>query len=365
MNGAARRFLLIVAGIGLGACAHTKSLPKGQALSPQERLDAIRRAEVWFPTDIPSMDIAKGPDGGNPFPADGWVECDYKEKKMSGQSLKFTCVGKDGEDYKVKYGDLNAEVYGEVLATRLFWALGFPADRMYPVRVRCRGCSSDPKHNPATAAGVFEFDPAAIERKLPGRPMEIHEDSGWTFGELDVVGPDSPPDARAHRDALKLLAAFLQHTDNKAPNQRVLCPAGQGVGATGCRQPVLLIQDLGLTFGQATLLNKNKNSVSLENWSEVPVWKDPKTCVARLKGSFTGSISDPEISEAGRSFLAGLLSQLSDAQLRALFEFARVTRRSAAPSSHPDEDSPAPSVEAWVAAFKTKRAEILEHRCPR
>ena len=28
---------------------------------------------------------------------------------------------------------------------------------------------------------------------------------------------------RAHRDALKLLAVFIQHTDNKAAQQRLVC----------------------------------------------------------------------------------------------------------------------------------------------
>jgi hypothetical protein len=126
-----------------------------------------------------------------------------------------------------------------------------------------------------------------------------------------------------------------------------------------------MVSDLGLTFGHADMLNKNKNSVSLATWAQMPVWKDPARCVARLKGSFTGSLSNPEIREAGRAFLAGLLVQLSDAQLRDLFETARVKRRSSDPSGDPDKDGPAASVNEWVTAFKAKRAQIVDQRCPR
>ena len=59
----------------------------------------------------------------------------------------------------MKYGGTNGEVYGEVLATRLLWVLGFGADAMYPVNVICRGC-------PRELGGIerpgneYRFDPA-------------------------------------------------------------------------------------------------------------------------------------------------------------------------------------------------------------
>jgi hypothetical protein len=242
----------------------------------QERRDAIRRARVWSPTDIPKVDFKVGPPAEGAFASNEWVTCDYKEKKsQSGHSPKFSCETSPDHEVKVKYGPRNAEVFGEVLSTRLFWALGFPADRMYPVRVRCKGCPTDPKAGAESVKGVAVFDPAAIERKLPGRAMETRTDSGWNWSELEDIGPDAPPDARAQRDALTLLAAFVQHTDSKAANQRLLCPEGQEVGKTGCKSPVLMVSDLGLTFGHADMLNKNKNSVSLASWTEVPVWKEP------------------------------------------------------------------------------------------
>jgi len=356
--------VLLGLSLALGACAHGKSLSVGEALTPEERREAVRRAGVWSPTDIPSVDLKAGPGAGGSFASNQWVTCEYKEKKQSGRSPKFACETSPGHEVKVKYGLRNAEVFGEVLSTRLFWALGFAADRMYPVRVRCRGCPEDPSKSPEIAGKVVEFDPAVIERKLPGRPMETRADSGWEWPELEDIGPDAPQGARPQRDALKLLAAFVQHTDSKAANQRLLCPEGEEVGRTGCRRPVLMVSDLGLTFGHAGLLNKNADSVSLATWTQVPVWKDPARCVAKLERSFTGGLSDPEIHEAGRAFLAGLLVQLTDAQLRDLFESARVRRRSSDPSRDPDKDGPSARVDEWVTAFKLKRAQIVDQRCP-
>src|SRR5512135_389497 len=168
-------------GLALGGCAHVRPLPTGQALTSEQRREAVRRAAVWSPTDIPSLDLKAGPVVKGAFTFDQWVSCEYKAEDLSGQSPKFVCETSPGHEVKVKYGPRNAEVFGEVLATRLFWALGFPADSMYPVRVRCHGCPIDPKHGPEMAGPVVEFDPAAIERKLPGRPMEDKRDSGWIW----------------------------------------------------------------------------------------------------------------------------------------------------------------------------------------
>ena len=89
---------------------------------------------------------------------------------MSGRSPKFTCVipGAKRDDVKVKYGLDNAEVYGEMLTTRLLWALGFGADRMYSVRVVCRGCPDDIKAEEVLPSGEKVFDPAVVERKMTG-----------------------------------------------------------------------------------------------------------------------------------------------------------------------------------------------------
>jgi hypothetical protein len=356
----ARRLAFFALILALGGCAHVQPLPAGTALTPEERLDDIRRARVWSPTHVSSVDLKAGPSIPGAFPSNAWVDCHYKETKIGGASPKFVCETSPGHEVWVKYGRQNAEVFGQVLSSRLFWALGFAANPTYPVRVRCHGCPKDPSHSPEVSGDVAEFDPAAIEKRLPGRAMETSHDSGWAWNELDDIGPKAAPGTRAQRDALKLLAAFVQHTDNKADNQLLFCPKGEEVGPVACRRPVLMVADLGLTFGHAGLLSRNIDSVSLDTWAEIPVWRDRARCEAQLKGSLTNTLSNPVIGEAGRAFLARLLVQLTDVQVRDLFETARVSLR----SSDPGEHGAGGRVDMWVKAFKAKRAQIVDQRCP-
>ena len=91
-------------------------------------------------TNVASLDIRTGPPSPGGFAPDALVSCEYVDKPLKGQSPKFFCSLGDHDEVKVKYGRSNGEVYAEVAATRLLWALGFGADHMYPVRVVCRGC---------------------------------------------------------------------------------------------------------------------------------------------------------------------------------------------------------------------------------
>lgn len=354
----------ILLGLATSGCALHRgpAIPPGEALTPDARREAIARAVVWTPTDIPSLDFKKDLPISGAFPPREWVTCDYMPRKLSGHSPKFACLLAPGDEVRVKYGERNGELIGEVLSTRLFWALGFPADRMYPVRVHCRGCPQDPwkQRGAPKRDGVVEFANAAIERKLPGRLMQTRHDSGWKWPELDIIGAEAGPQARTQRDALKLLAAFVQHTDSKASQQQLLCPEEE-LEETGCRRPVLMVHDLGLTFGRASLINRDKlGAANFDRWAGTPVWQDAGRCVARLGRSLTGTLRSPRISEAGRAFLAGLLEQLSDQQLHDLFEVAGVERRARDASKHGE---PA-SVDEWVNVFKRKRSELVDHRCP-
>ena len=192
----------------------------------------------------------------------------------------------DGDDIKVKYGRDNPEVYTEVVATRLLSALGFPADRMYPVaKVRCFGCSADPfKDLQCLNEGLAkercfpdvnydryeDFDNAVIERSVDGRRIEVTKERGWSWKELSLIDAKAGGSSRAEVDALRLLAIFLGHWDNKAKNQRLLCLGERDVertatvGSVTCDRPVAMVQDVGATFGP--------DKLNLEKWSATPIW---------------------------------------------------------------------------------------------
>jgi hypothetical protein len=281
------------------------------------------------------------------------------KRALEGHSPKFICQVAPDDEVKVKYGGTNGEVYGEVAATRLLWALGFGADRMYPVRVVCHNC---PEMFGGTRRenGDALFDPAVIERKMPGHDLVIGAE-GWAWNELDLVSEEAGGAPRAQRDALKLLAVMMQHTDSKAPQQRLVCLDADRAEGAMCAKPFMMINDVGLTFGTANRMNTNaKGSVNLSGWSKVPIWKDADRCIGNLPKSFTGTLENPVISEQGRAFLADLLMQLSDAQITDLFEVARVDLRPRTPGNG---RSGYPSVAEWVNAFKQKRAEIASRRC--
>jgi hypothetical protein len=342
---------------------HETATSTQKQLTREARLEAIRRAQVWMPTQIASMDLRAGPQDPEGFEAGETVVCDFvKHSRGNGATPKFWCAMTPGDVAKVRYREHNGHVYAQVAATRLLWALGFGADRAYPVRVICRDCPPDPwasLHKEPGLPPAILFDPATIDRKMPGKTLETKPDQGWAWKELDSVDEAAGGAPLAHRDALKLLAVFIQHTDTKSSNQTLMCLDKQfGKPDEGqCTRPFMMIPDLGTTFGHANTFNRDApGSVNFQNWSQTPIWRDKEKgnghCFGNLPGSVTGTLDSPSISEAGRKFLADLLVQLSDTQLHDLFDVARFTRR-----------DPKASIEDWVQAFKHKRDEIVNRTC--
>jgi hypothetical protein len=331
-------------------------------VSAETRLDYLKRAQVWRPTNVAAMDVMAGPQGKGAFAFDEQVTCEYVDVPPGGTSPKFGCRLPNGDLVKVKYGRANGEVYAEVAASRLFWALGFGADVMYPVSVTCLKCPIEPWfYRPPQRVKESRYEMAIIERKFEGIPIETGGDKkGWSWKELDLVDPSVGGASKAERDAFALLAVLVQHGDNKADQQRLVClPDGIKVkdGEVRCLKPFLMVQDLGATFGGAGKMSNSK--WELDAWAKRPIWKDPARCVGELDGSMVGTMHDPTVSEAGRKFLADLLSQLRDEQILDLFRVARADRR------HPSAVKEGRDlVSEWADVFKRKRSEIVDHQCP-
>jgi len=205
------------------------------------------------------------------------------------------------------------------------------------------------------------FDPAIIERKMEGTEWPREGKQGWSWEELDRVDAESGGAPRSQRDALKLLAVFLQHTDSKPEQQRIVCLDPAPTARDSCSNPFLMLNDVGLTFGRANRSNANDTgSVNLIAWRRTPVWRRDNTCEGNLPKSLTGTLNNPMIGEEGRLFLANLLLLLSDRQLHDLFEAARVELRLRAPGT---ASSGFATIDEWVSAFKEKRSQIVDRRC--
>ncbi|HEX4924744.1 MAG TPA: hypothetical protein VFV50_11685 [Bdellovibrionales bacterium] len=292
-----------------------------------------------------------------------------------GPNIKFDLLRtKDGklarDRVKVKFvpnTEPNREVNAEAAATRLFWALGFHADVIFPVRLFCDHCPAIPQSGrPDYQAHGQDMGWVAIERKIPGETLETKPDEGWSWKELDELNGNS----LAVKDALKLLAAFVGHGDNKPEQQRLMCKQDamtvteaveknkKIVWVHECREPYMVVQDIGATFGGAgKTTDPITAKMNLKHWRNDPrktIWKDRGSCQARLTKSMKAKdgVGDPVISEEGRLFLASRLCRLSDKQIEDIFRVARV-----------EDLKGEGKIADWVAVFKAKRDEIVANDC--
>jgi hypothetical protein len=324
--------------------------PTGTAIDDdrllKQREDALAAARVWHLPPVPASEanLRDNPSGPGGFGSDDEVTCRFTTQPVGGTTPKFYCTLASGEVVKVKYGSNNPELRAEVAATRLLVALGFGADRVYVVgRVRCVGCPLFPFQalkclqrtglKSACLAGginyerIVDFDTAVIERRIEGRKIEGVPDQGWAWFELDKIDPARGGSLPAEVDALRLTAVLLAHWDNKAENQRLVCLPGNDRDDGSCAGALAVMQDLGATFGPV--------KVDLNNWRKYRVW------------------ADGAISNEGRLLLLGWLEQLSDEQLRDLFEGSRVTQ-------FDQFTAEARNAQSWVNAFKDKVRQIRD-----
>ena len=314
------------------------------------RNDALRRAAVRIASParvaLPPIALDATDALSRPLPA-----CRFLPGPVSGTSAKFHCVFEGGEAVKVKYGR-NPEIHAEAAATRLLDALGFAADFVAIVpRLRCYGCPRLPFETAllssllpvtlggATAArdGYTDFEWVAVERKLPAPAIETADEKGWAWWELKNTA--APP---ADVDALRAVAVFLAHWDNKADNQRLVCLDAAPPGAdASCHRPLAMIQDLGATFGPT--------KVNVAAWRNAPMWADARRCVLSMHALpyAGGTFPDVRISEGGRLQAVRQLSMLGDADLRRLFEDARFPQFYSGTDDRRD-------VDAWVQAFRAR-----------
>jgi hypothetical protein len=176
---------------------------------------------------------------------------------------------------------------------------------------------------------------------LPAPAIETEDLEGWAFFELDKVDPTQGGAPRAHVDALRLLAVFLAHWDNKSENQRMVCSSPDWDEGSACARPFLLLQDVGATFGPRKL--------DLDSWEKAEIWQDRATCTLSMRRlpHDGATFRELRIAESGRQFLGRLLSQLSERQLTDLFATARFDHhRGLLHQARPVAD--------WVRVFKRK-----------
>ncbi|HUR93545.1 MAG TPA: hypothetical protein VMY76_03105, partial [Gemmatimonadales bacterium] len=379
-----------------------QSKPPSSIVAPATARQAyLAHATIWQPP--PTLSPAKlleGPSGVFPYrvseatAADG-ISCVFTRPGVSlgGKSAKFTCRTADQHDVRVKYWNVetqsgNREAFATVAATRLMWALGFPAAPALPLNVQCTDCPEDPMHGTGERRsrrflGMWQVSVPGV--KILSTP---DSDQGWSWRELEeAVGTlpagEERTQQRTRYAALVLLGVLLQHGDRKPEQQALYCEGPPDVSAGEIRTPgngdthqmlferadtracahaVAAVVDVGATFGGAgRTSNAITAKMNLENWAKKPVFSgNTGECRGELSISLAaggGGNAHPRITEEGRQFLAERLHQLTDEHLRAIFTAARVDQL------HHERPSSGTAVEAWVTAFKDKIKQIDARHC--
>ena len=337
-----------------------------KVVTQAERDNALARAAVW---QEPDVEISKA-NLGTPPDQPKSLECKFVLDAPNGTSPKFDCTLDSGERLRVKYGR-TPEIPSEAASSRLLHALGFGTDNVMLVeKVRCYGCPMEPfvtmqAVDFTQAEGLYrklvdynsyeDFEWVLVERKHPARAIQSETIEGWAFHELNRIDEAKGGAPRAHLDALRLMAVFLAHWDNKSENQRLVCFSQQDWSeGERCQKPFAMMQDLGGSFGP--------RKVDLGGWQSVPIWGNRDTCQASMdRLPYQGATFEPvEITEAGRRHLASLLQQVTDAQIEELFTAARFHKKKSFFNK-----APARPVSEWASAFKNRVRQISDGApCP-
>jgi hypothetical protein len=404
-------FLIFFAGCAATSDDDFESSEGAVKVDPAKRDAAARSAKIWDEAEfdkLASKDLVQGPDYPGAPRVGSEIVCRFVEPRElkpedlpGGNTPKFLCnpvepkpadaarapiteqmkikysgVGrlttetdpKKLDEFRRKDADGNGEVFAEPAATRLLWALGFYADGVYPVKVRCYGCPenphdaykmpSDPRAGGDRKDRDFFF--GAAEIKAPGKKIEKAKDSGFHWKE-DVPFIDPKRSAKDVVDGWKLFAALTYHSDNKHQQQRLFCPKESLAEDGTCSDARAMIQDIGTSFGsKKSFPSFSYNKADFNAWREQDLWKAPLAdgaCKANLAIHSTGDLGDPDISQAGREWLLEKLGAISHEQLTAIFTASRIAERG------DKVDDRLVTVEDWVNLFEHKVKQMANANC--
>jgi hypothetical protein len=332
-------------------------------ISDAERKEYIAKASMWAPEEslnVGAIDFKSGPFNPLKYQPEELVTCRYIPMaeaydggKPNGKTPKFKCEDPKGKKLKVKYGKDNGEVLTEVAASWILTSIGAYADKMYPVRLACPDCPSDPFVSEADRGSWPAGSKVAIEDKVGAR-IEATASSGIGFDEFHLIQD------RVGAEALTGLVHFFGNSDNKAANQAIAClekdvVKDQAGGRAKCLKPIVYLQDMGISFGGRGLYHNSR--MNYEKWAAEKIWDDPAKCVLRLNTAPTSTViafdssgrNLHQVGEQARQMMVHRLSLLSRAQLVDIFTAARA----------PDRE-PKHTAEEWADLFIKKVKDLAE-----
>jgi hypothetical protein len=281
-------------------CASTS-----QSLKPAAEADAAAPAVLWRdPGPIASRDLFWGSGAADRAPQGPFTF--LEEDASSGTNPKITVKDARGQTWDVKFDE---EVHAEVAANRIVWALGYMVEDHYFVRSGvvngARGLTR--------AAKFVGADGSFTNARFRWRnPAAERTDEEWTLQKNPFVGTKE-------LSGLLILMTLVNNWDIEGPrNNRVLRAAGPG----GRVERWFLVSDLGATFGKmggGPISNHSK--WVLEHFQqETFIDKVDNGVLDLAHDGYDPDIDRVPIEHA--RWFAGLLSQLTPAQLRRAFQAA-------------------------------------------
>ena len=356
--------------------------------SQSSRDEFIRTARIWDKPEQPisRVDFSKMDPSCNDINISAPVSCTFvppeRDGGRAGWTPKFKCKLPNGTTVAIKYGSTNAEVFHEVFTARLLQALGFHADCDYPIReLECRNCPADPfAYSTAYRQGKENRSEQMATQKIEAAMAEVHfsrnyviakidnkKQEGWGFDEILGELKSTDPEQQLAREALSLLMAVVQHSDNRLDNQSLYCIKTLDGNQCAPNDRYLIVGDVGSTLG-AFKMGKTTGdggfdvppSLSHFFWDHAPIWNNwagakSSNCTIQVIAFDTispATLKTKQISEEGRKFLAHMLDQLTDAQLRDLVEFSRLGYRKAEANITSQMWDAITKMQSWAAPFR-------------
>jgi hypothetical protein len=276
----------------------------GGALKPATPTDASAPAVLWRdPGPIASRDLFWGSGAEARAPRGPFT---FVEEDTSGTNPKITVKDARGESWDVKFDE---EVHAEVAANRIVWALGYIVEDQYFVRegtvTGATGLTRAAKFVGADGA----FKDARFRWKNPA--VERTEEE-WTHQRNPFVGS-------RELSGLYILMTMINNWDIMGPRNNKVLRATLPDGRVERR---FLVSDLGATFGRmggGVITNHSK--WNLEHFRQDRFIDKLSNGTLHLGHDGYDPDMDRVPVEHARWF-AGLVSQLTPAQLRRAFEAA-------------------------------------------
>lgn len=242
----------------------------------------------------------------------------------------------DADRFKVKYlkpehpnhNERFNEVFTELAAGRILWALGFPADHVYPVAsVSCVGCTASPfesnvkQNTSALTATPNVFKMVTVERDIPWSEIDPENDETWSWSDAARFYANGTWTAqqKLEYDTYRLALNLFNYHNPIDVQNRVACAEWKD-GASDpriCVKPYIFVQDLGSTFGKNKFLVANSRGV-YKDWQSQTVFKNAGSC--ELRSTLNG---DKRVLKAAQDLLAQRAKSLDRTRVREIFKVAR------------------------------------------